>query len=95
MKRGLTVKELISRIGGKISPAYINKIERYEEIPKPELIIKLAEILDLDHVSLLLVAQLEKVSQYRIKIEKRYEAALKCRDTKYPKERNLPIYKHL
>lgn len=54
--KGCTVKELIEKLDGQVSPAYMTKVEVYGEIPSPELICKIADILGHDQKNLLSIA---------------------------------------
>jgi transcriptional regulator with XRE-family HTH domain len=71
MVEGLTSKELAYKL--KVSPAYITKIELHNEIPKPELIIKIAKVLRFKSTYLLSQAKKEKIRQYREKLNRKYK----------------------
>ena len=51
VKKGLTQKELAELIG--VSPSMINRIETGKQIPKVDILLKLAEILEVSVEELL------------------------------------------
>jgi transcriptional regulator with XRE-family HTH domain len=80
-KKGWTVKQLIERLQpklprGKLSPAYITRIEQYDEIPSPDFLCTLAEVLDLDSDRLLRLARQTKVQRFESGLEKKYREAV-------------------
>jgi transcriptional regulator with XRE-family HTH domain len=74
--KGWTVKELIEKLGGQVSPAYMTKVEVYGEIPSPELICKIADILGYDQKTLLEVAKENKVDRFEKALEEKYQKAV-------------------
>ena len=78
-KKGWTIKEFIEKLvvlGGKASPTYITKIEVYGEIPSPETICKIAEILDCDENKLLKIAKAKKIERFEKTLEQKYQSAV-------------------
>lgn len=78
--KALTVKEFIEQLkqlGADLSPSYITKIEVHGEIPQPDLVCKIAEILNLDQLTLLEAAKENKIRSYEQVLEKKYETAVK------------------
>jgi transcriptional regulator with XRE-family HTH domain len=74
-EKGWTVKEFIEKLGGKLSPTYVTKIEVHGEIPKPEVICKIAGVFGLDEQKLLAAAKELKVQKFEESLEKRYQQA--------------------
>ena len=80
-KKGWTVKEFIEELGeigkkGKrISPAYITKIEVHGEIPNPEVICKMANVLNYDVDELLKCAKQHKMDKFSNTLKKKYDKA--------------------
>ncbi|MCL2887785.1 MAG: helix-turn-helix domain-containing protein [Elusimicrobia bacterium] len=75
-----TVQELINKIGpvdGRpLSLSYISKVEIYNEIPKPNIVFKLAEAFGKNEKELLDLAKQEKIEDLKIKLEAKYDDAL-------------------
>ena len=71
-----TVKEFIEKLGVKVSPAYITKIELHGEIPSPELIIKIADVFNYNEAELWKHAKTVKVEKFKASLEKKYQLAL-------------------
>ncbi len=65
----------IGRDKKKLSPAYITKIEVHGEIPNPEVICKIAEVLGYDLEKLLNSAKQRKLKKYEKSLEEKYEKA--------------------
>jgi transcriptional regulator with XRE-family HTH domain len=74
-KKEWTVKQFIEALNKDISPAYITKIEVHGEIPKPELICEIAEVLAADPEKLLAMAQKNKAETYQKQLEEKYKKA--------------------
>lgn len=72
-----TYNDLIKRLGVKVSRAYITKIKLHSEIPSPDLIIKIADILKMDRLKLLDIARMEKLNEYLRVLNEKYDKALK------------------
>ncbi len=70
-----TVREFIKKLGEKISPAYMTKIEVHGEIPKPDLICKIADVFKYDANELLECAKQHKVKKFSNTLEERYGKA--------------------
>lgn len=79
-KMELSIKELIERLESKrdkkISPAYITRIEQYGEIPSPDLICLMAEVLKEDTDNLLECAKKIKVRNFGKNLESKYNRAV-------------------
>ena len=79
LKRDWTVKtfreQILSRIKGTVSPAYITRIEQYDEIPSPELLCVIADIFGYDVEQLLGLAKEAKVRRFDENLEKKYQEA--------------------
>lgn len=67
----------LARLGAEVSPTYITKIEIHGEIPKPELICKIAELFTLDYTLLLDAAKKNKVRTFEQLLTKKYDNAVK------------------
>ncbi len=74
-EKGWTVKAFIEQLGKDISPAYITKIEVHGEIPSPELICKIADVLNIEYEKLLNPAKNDKVKHFTETLEKKYQKA--------------------
>ena len=66
--REWSVYDLASRLGVQ-SPGYVSKIEARGEIPSPEMVIKLAEVLDADVEELIDLAKEEKARELTENVE--------------------------
>lgn len=79
-KKEWTVKDLIKRleplIGRHISPAYITRIEQYGEIPSPDLICIMADVLGHDANELLNRAKKIKIQRFDKNLEEKYRKAV-------------------
>ena len=75
-----TIKEFIKRLetkgDRKISPAYITRIEQYGEIPSPEVICLMADVLKFDLEKLLECAKRIKVRKFDKNLEEKYQKAV-------------------
>jgi ribosome-binding protein aMBF1 (putative translation factor) len=74
-KKGWTVKTLIERLGHDLSPAYITKIEIHGEIPTPSLTCKIAEVLDIDLMTLVEAAKENKRRMFNEMLDRKWEEA--------------------
>jgi transcriptional regulator with XRE-family HTH domain len=72
-KKELTVKAFIQRLGIKLSPAYVTKIEIHGEIPTPSLTCKIAEVLDIDLMALVEAAKENKRRMFNELLERKWE----------------------
>lgn len=72
-KKEWTVKTLIERLGGDLSPAYITKIEVHGEIPTPSVTFKIAEVLEIDLMELVEAAKQNKRRLFDESLERKYE----------------------
>lgn len=72
--KGLSVRDLAKRIGK--TAGYISRIEARGEIPTPELLIEIAEVLDGDGEQLLNLARGDEIKEVQAEIQSRYESAL-------------------
>src|SRR5438876_758419 len=71
-ERDLTVRDLADRLGKSV--AYIGKIETQGEIPNPEVICQLAEILGDEPQRLLVLAKQTKLASYERQLDAHYNA---------------------
>jgi transcriptional regulator with XRE-family HTH domain len=69
----LTVRELIRIMTIKVSPSYINAIERRGAIPSYKMILRLADALEIDQQHLLRVAKFIRMHSYNESISKEYK----------------------
>jgi transcriptional regulator with XRE-family HTH domain len=84
-ERGWTVKEFIEKLGEKISPAYMTKIEVHGEIPKPELICEMADVFECNADELLESAKQRKIKKYEESLKEKYSKAIaKANDGELP-----------
>ena len=75
--KGWTVKELIEKLDGQqVSPAYMTKVEVYGEIPSPDLICKMADVLGHSQQELLNLAKEHKISRFEKALEEKYQKAV-------------------
>lgn len=74
-EKNWTVKEFIEKLGEIISPAYMTKIEVHGEIPKPELICKMADVFKYDVNELLECAKQHKVKKFSKTLKDKYDKA--------------------
>jgi len=78
--KGWRIKDLIEsleNVGHSISPAYFTRIEQYAEIPSPELVLALADLLDIDKKKLLECAKREKIKKFDQSLDSKYLKAYK------------------
>ncbi|MCL5875362.1 MAG: helix-turn-helix domain-containing protein [Candidatus Dependentiae bacterium] len=75
-QKNWAVRTFIDLLGEDLSPAYITKIEIHGEIPSPQLICKIAEVLGLDQQDLLAKAKEEKVKSFGALLDKKYQTAI-------------------
>jgi len=78
-KNKLSAKQFIERlkeIGSTLSPAFITKLEVHGEVPSPDLICKLAEVIGHSPEELLKIARESKIQDYHNSLEKKYKDAL-------------------
>ena len=71
-KQNWTVREFIKRLGLDISPAYITKIEKYGEIPSPDVVNKMAWVFNFDRTMLANQAIIDKTDRYMKYLQKHY-----------------------
>jgi len=80
-KQDWTLKDLIKQVTSvskrkkQFSPSYITRIEADDDIPSPELIITLAEVLDYDIKMMLSVAKEQHKEKVLRKIDAKYDDA--------------------
>lgn len=73
LRKKMTIAQFIKKLRDKISPTYVTKIEVYGEIPSPDIICKIADVLDCNRTWLLNLAKEEKIQRFKEKMEKLYE----------------------
>ncbi|MDH3892840.1 MAG: helix-turn-helix domain-containing protein [candidate division Zixibacteria bacterium] len=80
VNRGWTVKQFTGKLepalGKKLSPAYITRIEQYDEIPSPDLLCLIADVLKLDIEKLMVLARATKVRRFDKSLEEKYREAV-------------------
>jgi len=74
-KKGWSVYDLADRI--KSSPGYVSKIEARSEIPSPDMIITLSEILGANTEELIVIAKEQKAQELTENVSRKYDKALK------------------
>lgn len=72
LRLDLSAREVVNRMGVDICPSYFYYIEKNNRIPSPKIIIKLCLVLGLDLKQMLEIAKVQKVEEYRRKIDKKY-----------------------
>lgn len=72
--RGLTVREFAEKLGK--SAAYVSKIEARNEIPSPELLCMIAELLDTDGEGLLRLAKKAQLERTAKDIDEKQASAI-------------------
>ena len=72
-KNNLTGKEFINIIGENFSSSYLTKIEKYEEIPSPDIVIKIAKVCNLHVRAALSNAKFFLLTRYADELDKRYK----------------------
>lgn len=73
-KKGWSVYDLAEKIGK--TPGYISKIEARGEIPSPQIIIKLAELLGAKPEDLIQIAKSEKAKEVSQAVQQKYDDGL-------------------
>jgi|CXWL01.1.fsa_nt_gi transcriptional regulator with XRE-family HTH domain len=77
--KGWMIKDLIERVKtDKISltPSFMTRVEQYDEVPGPDLILRMAEVLGLNPEELLKVATTNRVNRIKQNIEEVYQEKL-------------------
>lgn len=72
----LSIKEFIEKLPTKVSPAFMTKLEVYGEVPKPEFICEIAELIGYPAEELLEISKNTKIEHYHKTLEKKYKDAL-------------------
>lgn len=79
-KLGWTIKEFIAKMTSDgittISPAYVTRVEQYGEIPSPEMIIRMSEVLRLDLEQLIEAAKRSKLEIFKERLDSKYDEAV-------------------
>jgi len=73
--KGWSVYDLAQKIGVK-SPGYVSRIEARGEVPSPDMVIKLAEVLGVDPEKLINLAKQQKSSELIENVQKKYDDTL-------------------
>lgn len=71
-KKGLTLLQLAHEVGLKHAP-YICHVENHNEIPSPEMVVKLAQALGADVRNLISLARLAKIATATRDINRKYD----------------------
>ena len=75
--KGWNVKQFIELLGGSVSPSFISQIEIYGAIPSPEVIFKIADVINWPPEKLLDLAKAEKLDKYKKSLDAKYSDAFK------------------
>lgn len=74
--KGWNVKQFIELLGGSVSPSFITKVEVYGAIPSPELICKIADVINCPPEKLFHLAKTEKLNEYKKSLDAKYNKVL-------------------
>lgn len=74
-KKIWTVYDLARELGLK-SPGYISRIEGKGEIPGPDMVIKLSEVLDLNVEKMMVLAASEKADESSRQVHEKFDNAV-------------------
>jgi len=77
LKKQLTYRAMADKLDNIISSAYINAIELHNEIPSPDTVMHLAEVLDLNADELLEIAKQVKINEFNSLMNKKYRGRKK------------------
>jgi ribosome-binding protein aMBF1 (putative translation factor) len=72
-EKDISVKKLIERLGRKVSGAYITKIEMWDHIPSPELVLQLCCILKIDLNVGMEAAKKDKRMEFEKRLQRAYD----------------------
>ena len=73
-EKGWSVYDLAEKLGK--TPGYISKIEARGEIPSPQVIIRLAELLDVKPEDLIEIAKAEKTKEVSRVVQQKFDEGL-------------------
>jgi transcriptional regulator with XRE-family HTH domain len=73
-EKRFTVREFAERIGK--SPGYVSRLEIRDEIPSPELLLHISQILHIDPAELLQLAKEDQLARAERVIDEKHQAAL-------------------
>ena len=79
-KKNWTAKDFLEKLnieGSKLSSSYITKIEVYGEIPSPEIICKMADVLLFGVEALVELAKKIKITRFEKSLNEKYKKAIK------------------
>jgi len=81
-ENGLVGSEFIKKLGSdvKISLTYLSNIERKGEIPGPQVVLRIADLIRIDRKYLIQIAIREKIKAYEDRLDSRYQQALKIKN---------------
>lgn len=77
--KGFKIRDFIGQLGVDLSPSYITKIELHGEIPSPELICRIAKVLQIPHRDLWEIAKANKLQAISEALEAKYREVTKFR----------------
>jgi len=77
LKKQLTYRAMADKLDNIISSAYINAIELHDEIPSPDTVMHLAEVLELNADELLEIAKQVKINEFNSLMNKKYRGRKK------------------
>ena len=75
-RNNLSIKDFITRLPTKISPAFMTKLELYGEIPSMEMVIEIADVIGHDPDELIEIAKTIKIEAYQKTLERKGRDAL-------------------
>ena len=75
-EKKLTVRQFLDRLNLDLSPAYITKIEKHGEVPRPFIIYRIAEVLQLSPHPLWYIGKKNKLTLYEKKLDEEYDQFL-------------------
>lgn len=76
LAKGYSLKDLCNHLGGSPRVPYLSMVECRGVIPRPALLLKLADLLGIDRTELIILAKDAQLSRYRSDIGKRYATEL-------------------
>jgi len=76
-RNGLSLNNLVIKMGGDLCYGYISMIETQGVVPSPEIVIKLARLLSVEPLEMIEVAKETQLKGLKDKIERKYKDAFK------------------
>ncbi len=78
-KKDWMIKDLIEHVkrdGTQLTPSFMTRVEQYGEVPGPDLIIRMAEVLEIPPEELFRLAKVVRVKRIERNIEEVYRETL-------------------